>query len=122
MATQITVTPAVFKARFPELIGDLPDTKLTSYISMACELFSSSKTGILYLTAHLVVLERHEGGDQMDGGSGEITSETMNRKVLQYRTMAENDRDVFYTRTIYGRMFLAFEKRSPSRTLGMFVT
>ena len=116
------ITPTQFKKKFPELAGSLTDTEITGYITMACELSNSNKTSTLYLIAHLYVLEKNEGGSLMDGGSGEITSETMNRKMYKYQSMAESERDVFYTRTMYGRVFLAFEKRSPSRTLGMFVT
>ena len=119
MATTATVTAAQFKSRFPEL-GPLSDVEITAYITLACELSSVSKTAILYLAAHLYILDKHESGDKIDGGSGEVSSETMNRKVYMYKTMAESNRDVFFTRTMYGRSFLAFEKRSPARTLGMF--
>ena len=117
---ETTVTAAQFKARFPELVTGLSDLNITGYITLACELSAVSKNAILYLAAHLYVLEKEEGAGEIDGGSGEITAETMGRKIYQYKTMAESGRDVFYTRTMYGRTFLALERRSPKRTLGMF--
>ena len=36
-----------------------------------------------------------KGGPLMDGGSGEITSETMNRKMYKYKSMAESERGRF---------------------------
>ena len=115
----LTVTPANFKAKFPEIRGN-SDATIASFIAEACEISSVSRSAILYLTAHLIIIDKEEYGG-IDGGSGEVSTESIGGKSLSYKTGSESERDTFFTRTKYGRKFLMFEKRSPKRTFGVYI-
>ena len=123
MSDQTALTAARFKTKFgADLYGDLTDSQITSFIEIACEIGGDiGYNALCYLTAHLIVLENKERQDEVDGGSGEVTSESFGGKSLGYQSMASDQRDVFFTRTYYGRMYLQLQRRSPVRAIGMFV-
>ena len=103
-----------FRAQFPELQTS-PDVVIANAITTAYAMHSQVRLATLYLAAHLVVLTAEDTG-KPDGGSGEITSETsVGGKMVMYMQMAESGREIFYTRTSYGRTFITLERRSARR-------
>ena len=48
-----------------------------------------------------------------DGGSGELTAESTGPVQASYMAQAGSSREVFFTRTAYGREMIALERRSP---------
>ena len=121
MAGQSALTVTKFKARFPGIFADLTEPQIKQFIDIACQISNVSYDAIAYLTAHLIVCEIEEANGRIDGGSGEVNTETIGKKTVVYKEMAETNREVFFTRTHYGRMFLIIEGRSPKRNFGAFV-
>lgn len=100
---------SAFTSTFPEL--SFTADEISNALDRAYEMHSRFPTAVLYLAAHLLVIgEEHTG--KPDGGSGEVTAETsVGSKRAEYAAMAESGREAFFTRTSYGRHFLALEKR-----------
>ena len=66
----------------------------------------------LYCAAHLLSLALEEV-EQPDGGFGEVSLEMYGSKQAQYKTMASDNWQSFFTTSKFGRMFLMLEKRLP---------
>ena len=107
-----------FRAKFTEFPETLkPNEDVQDALDVAFQLWDLSRLGVLYLAAHILVLdsERYASGTvQPDGGSGLVTSETIGPQRIDYKTQAENGDDVFYARTSYGRLFLSLKRRTPA--------
>jgi len=122
-----TLTLANFRSQCPEFTpGAWPDSLVERWIDVARTIYSDNPTGIAYLTAHLLTCGREDGiiGDTVpdpDEGAGEVTSETTGRRTLNFMAMAERGREVFYTRSAYGRLFLIHTRVRPRRAIGMMV-
>ena len=114
-------TVAELRARFPGFaVGDFPDVLVEAAIATAMSISAISKEATLHCIAHLLTLDA-EQTNALDGGSGEVANENVpGVKSVVYVTMAKNSRDVFFTRSAYGRAFLIIEKASPSNALAMF--
>lgn len=101
---------ATFRTQFPEL-STTSDDVVQRNLELALDLHDTSARATLYLTAHLATLP-------LDGESpGELTSESIGPKSAEYMTQAETGDESFYTRTEYGRRFLALSRRA---TAGLF--
>lgn len=75
----------------------------------------------MFLVTHLLVVFKSEGGFTPDGGSGEVSSESGAGRAVSYMTLAETNRDTFFSMSYWGRMFLTMEKRSARRTMPIIV-
>lgn len=110
-----------FRSAFPELSGRA-DADVSRMIDVAYQMSAVKTDATLYLAAHLLAIDAENTGG-IDGGSGEIASETsVGGKLATYKTMAEKSGlDVFYSRTSYGRMFLAMERRTARRGIPILI-
>lgn len=112
-------TVAEFREFFGELEAEVDD-KITSAIQTAFEMTAVSRTAILYCAAHVLVVSKENSPDA-DGGAGEVSSETIGPRKVIYTTTAQDGREVYFSRTGYGRTFLQLERRSVARTMSMRV-
>ncbi len=107
-----------FREQFPEFPEDqFTDAAAESALDIAAEISAVSAKAILYLAAHLLTLAG-ERTAALDGGSGELTAEEIGPKRAEYKTQAAEGRDVFFSRSAYGRMFLVIERASPAKVMG----
>ena len=112
----------LFDARFPEFKTVSEATKRI-YLDDALCIFSLCEKAVLYLAAHLYVLDRDQslstqnGGAGIDDGLGEITSERIGKKATSYKhqTGKGGKSEVFYTTTAYGRKYLEFASKCPAK-------
>ena len=111
-------TLADFRARFPEFSAT-SDAAASLAIDDAKRHHALTAVGWLLCAAHLLALRSDTasvGG--YDGGAGEVITETMGPRTVEYVPMAGEDPNrVFYTSTRYGREFLAVEARTPRRRI-----
>ncbi len=109
-----------FRTRFPELSG-VSDDLVSVYIEDALCIFALCEKAVVYLAAHLCVLDRDQnvgvtdGDAGIDDGLGQIQSEKIGQKQAAYKHNAERDADTFYTSTPYGRKYLEFKRTCSSR-------
>ena len=108
------------KAKFAAL-SSAPDTEISAAIKLAAEMSSSTRSTLELLAAHITLVHKKEFGFEIDGGSGELMSESLGTKSNHYKTQAATNRETFFTRTAYGRTFLELEKRTPSRVVSVRV-
>ena len=114
-ATKTTMSKA--RERFPELT--LPSTSIFNDLAdLAFRLHNKSQDAVDYLTAHLVCLQQETVGN-IDGGSNEVSSDGLGPLRRNYMSMASSNREVFCTRSPYGRMFLILESRLPSKVMSV---
>lgn len=71
----------------------------------------------LYLVAHLLHLDASDD----DSGAGEIASQGVGPMSVRFVTQAERGSDAFYTRTEYGRRYLALARRAPTLAIPVVV-
>ena len=116
-------TVAEFRTRFGELASEetYPDALIQNAINVAKSISTVSSEGFLYLTAHLAVVMKSEETGELDGGSGEVSGEMSSAQSMSYTVMAEHNRDVFFTRSSYGRTFMLLESRAPKRVVSVRV-
>lgn len=86
--------------------ADQSDERIAWAIDQARPLAGANDDLWLWCAAHLLALRIEDTGEP-DGGSGELAGETVGSLSATYTTQARNHHDVFYSRTHYGRMFLA---------------
>ena len=110
---------ADFREQFPEL-ADAPDSVATQWLDIAGDIHSASDHALLWCAAHLVAVDQAEGR-RVDSGAGEVEEEQIGPKRVRYRAQAKDDRDTFFTRTSYGRMFLQLERRAPAVAMAVRV-
>ena len=116
-----TPTAAQFRERFPEFtVASHPDAAITQAAETASRISAVSFEALLYLTAHVRTLDA-ENTAALDGGSGEVTAESVETRNVTYAKQAKDEGDVFFTRSSYGRMFKMLENRTPSRAMGIAV-
>ena len=106
-------TPAKFLSTFPEITVS-SDAVVNAAGELALRISNVSQDAVLYLTAHLLSIQSEDTGAP-DGGAGEVVSERTGPMDTKYLVQAETNREVFFTRTSYGRMFLILERRAPAR-------
>ena len=107
-----------FRAKFPEF-SDVADGRMEELLEESFELHNRSTKATLYLAAHLAALdeaERLAGAiAPVDGGGGVFASENPGPVSFSYQTqIVREGRDVYFSRTPYGRRFLALERRVTS--------
>lgn len=108
------ITTTQFRDRFSEFAAIL-DPRISELITEAYHLTDVSADATMYCTAHLAALESERSGG-LDGGSGEVRSEAIGPKRVEYATLARNNnagRDAFFSTTTYGRRVLTLESRVP---------
>lgn len=109
----VTVTVAGFREEYSEF-SDTSDTDVQKWLDRALLLHSVNEDCVYALCAHLLTLEDEPFEDQV-GGSGEITSVQTGPRWTQYMTQAKENREVWFSRTRYGRFYLAMSRRLPKR-------
>lgn len=109
---------ATFKAKFP--IFALADAVIESALAEAVIFHDVNETATLYCAAHLLALDSENTG-KPDGGSGVVESEKIGPLSRNYKNQDEEERDVFFVTTSYGRRFLAIERRTPRSAIGAIV-
>ena len=101
-----------FRSQFPA--ASYPDLAVSDdivnlAIPVAEAIHSKASLATLYLVAHLITV-RPENGETL----GEVSSEAIGPKTINYITQATEGPHAFYTRTEYGRQFLEMERRVTS--------
>ena len=115
-----TADLATFRNLFEEF-DDRTDAKVELALEEACKLFARDALGTLYLTAHVVALDKSEEDvTTVDSGNGSIQSQTVGDLALVFRSQDQNARETYFVSTKYGRKYLNIERRTPRRTLSMF--
>lgn len=106
-----------FRSRFPEF-SSTADSVVTEILGEALIIHKGSPKATQFLAAHILTLDNDSGicssGATVDGGEGEVTSESVGAESASYKTQAENAGDVFFTTTAYGRRFLALRRATPA--------
>ena len=113
-------TPAEFREEFPafESATAYPDAMINRAGTEALQIHAVSEVAHRYCMAHLLVLRKAEAPVQ-DGGSGEVKSEGIGKKRVNYMTQALGAREVFFSTTSYGRAFLTHERRTAGRVMSV---
>jgi len=110
-----------FRVLFPQF-SPLSDDAIELYYNQAITIFNetgcaAATNAVLYLTAHLLVIDNVLAGGNtdvgQDGGDGENTSEKVGEVQVTLKPMAETGLATFYTSTVYGRRFLSFRAACP---------
>jgi len=124
MASPSELLPA-FRARFPEFSA-VVDLTVELYLGDAISLFNCNDKAVLYLAAHLLVLDTASGvgssgtGGELDQGLGIVTAETVGKVSTSYQNASgANVKDTFYETTSYGRRFIQFRNSSPGYRITM---
>ena len=106
------------QVRFPEL-NITNRQQVDDASDFAIKFSSFSQLVVDFVTAHILSLEQTEKKGPPDGGSGEVSSHSMGPYSMSFVTQARGNREVFLTRTYYGRMALALENRSPKKIISI---
>ena len=108
-------TLTAFRARFAEFAAT-PDAEVELWLETAVEIHGLSTRATLYLTAHLLTLdaaERQAGAvAPLDDRGGIIVEEQFGPQRIKFMQQAAEEKDVFFARTSYGRLFLTLERRA----------
>lgn len=106
----------LFRTRFPEFITQ-PDSRLLMYLGDALHIHALCETAVLYLASHLLTIDNDTGagsiGASMDGGDGEVLSESAGEVSASYKSQSAKEKDVFYMSTAYGRRYVALRNACP---------
>lgn len=91
---------------------DYPDDVVQALLDTAKSMSNFSEDATYYLAAHLLTLWNLEGGTKamVDDRGGIIVGETIGPKALQFKSQARDNRDVFYLRTPWGRLYLQLRR------------
>ena len=113
-------TASQVRERFPEFTpSGFPDAVVDQAIATAYRISDADHESTLWCAAHLLATLESQAA-RMDGGAGEITSESTGPRMTSYRTQADTGREVFFSTSPYGRTFLTLEGRSARRAAGFF--
>lgn len=119
-----TATVAEFLEKLPEFgvtesggSRTYSDTYIKSALNEALQFYNRRKNGIIYVAAHLIVLDKAErpgpGPATLDVGlQSNVTSERVGPLAVTYRSEMRENRTDFFSRSVYGRYFLELEKHS----------
>ena len=119
MASPIEKLLADFRAQFPEFDG-MDEPVVLQWLETARDIHALSDRALIWCAAHLIVLDRDEER-QIDRGTGEVEEDRAGPKRVRFRAQTRDERDTFFTRTRYGRMFLQLERRTPGYAMGVRV-
>ena len=103
------ITPEQFKTRFPEFQAQA-DPVVAFAIEEAYALTDVVELATYYAIAH--VLKLKEVRDDDEDLPGEITENKVGPITTKHKAQAKTARQVYFTRTEYGRQVLALESRS----------
>ena len=101
-----------FRTRFVEFdAAAVSDPLLNLYLEEALDVFDLCPRAVIFLAAHLIVLDQVSGvgvsgGASVDGGDGELISDKVGSVSGTYRSMADKGKDTFYTTSVYGRRYI----------------
>ena len=116
----MAATLATFRTQFPEFAATA-DGVVDRALVEALLIHSVRELATLFLTAHLLECDaKRAAGTPL---VGEVASEQAGDIKATYRTQAAGDmtggsRAAAYTRTEYGKRFLALEQRAPRHAIG----
>lgn len=114
MATKPTISN--FKTRFPEF-NAIADANAQSLIDRAFIHHSATTEGVLLAAAHLHCLDSLP--NELDGGAGVVSKESLGSKSVEYMTNAGgNERRAFWATSKYGRELLLIEQRNLTQNFG----
>ena len=111
----MAATLAGFRTRFPEFAATA-DNLIDLAIEEALLIHALRELATLYCAAHILKLDSDETPQ-----TGEINMARIGPGAMRYKTQADTGKDVFFTRSEYGRRFLTLEKRSPRHAIGTWV-
>lgn len=122
VAEAATYLPA-FREEFPEFTVQLyPDAVVTRALKNAILVAGACEQAMLYLAAHFLALKGTDPGVAgVDGGFGEVQSESIGAKSVSYKTMADKGKDTYYATTPYGRQFLVLRAACVPRVFSVRV-
>ena len=104
---------AEFRAHFPELDGTVDDAAVGRAEVVARQMVRGQKEQLLWATAHVATVD--------GAGSGEVMSSKVGQVSVSYRTQAKKANDVYWSRTEYGRTYLALRNANPQTGIAMRV-
>ena len=118
------ITVSEFRDKFPEFTTDVvTDRDATQWLETAYQLSDVTREATMFTAAHLVALDRGErvagAVAPVDELGGVIVEEAFGPKKLKFMQQAMDGREVWYTRTAYGRLALMLEKRSPAGVISV---
>lgn len=100
----------LFRTRYPEFASVSDDEVLIQLGDALCIAGSCGTSAILALAAHLLVLDKNQDDDTIDGGNGETTSESVGSVSVSMKSQADTGEEAFYTSTKYGRRYLILRR------------
>ncbi len=111
----MAITPAEFKAKFPEF-ASIADATIQLSIDESVIILNENywgtkyNLGLYYLSAHfLVIAEKTAGGSS--GGSGPVSSKAVDGTSLSYAITSMDDAgDIYYNQSSYGQRYLALRE------------
>lgn len=117
----ITTSAEAFRVAYPEFDeARSSDAVVELWLARALLIHSVNAECVYALVAHLIAVDEADSEDQV-GGSGEVTQVQTGPRWTTYSPLAKKPSDGFYTRTKYGRLFLALEGRRPRKAFGVRV-
>ena len=118
------ITIAEFRTKFPEFTESLVrDRDVGRWLETAYQLSDVAREATFFTAAHLIALdlaERTAGAiAPADERGGVILEESFGPKKLKFMQQAMDGREVWYTRTAYGRLALMLEQRAPAGVISV---
>ena len=111
----LSLTEAEFRARFSDFTeARIGATVVEWLLDVAYDMHSLGNLATLYLTAHLAELWLSD-----EERSGESERFEMGPFTTDFKAQAEEGRESFFTRTEYGRTFLALRQTTPRFAIGV---
>ena len=107
----------IFREAIPEYSeDDISDILLNRWLDIALDIHSYNELCTVYIAAHLIALSEEEFSNdtkgKIDGGDGIVTQHVVGNISIGYDVGAiRADREAYFNRTPYGRLFLVLEPR-----------
>ena len=109
---------AAFRTAFPEFPeATASDAEVNAALDYAVLIHTAVELAMLNCAAHVLVIRKQESASntpaKIDGGARLVQSEGIGNQAQTYVRQARGEqREVFFNRTAYGRMFLLLEHRN----------
>ena len=111
----MAVTLSEFRSEFPELNDSVTDAQFEQASRVATSVVHGTEKQKLWAIAHIATAQDSDlTGDTVQvqlGGTGGLTR--------SYKVMSKSERDVFWTTTYYGRMYLTLVRQTPVTGAGL---
>jgi len=92
-----------------------PDAKIERFYDLALKIHGLVEEATIYCAAHLMVLTDDETEEPIDYGTrGQVSEQSVGAQSIKF---ADEGRDKYFGRTMYGRMFLMLEERATFATI-----